>query len=40
VLKLLHEMFCNTSSWPTTEQVHAYHLGVERDLVRQPSFNS
>jgi hypothetical protein len=35
VLKLLQEMFNNTSSWSTPEQVHAYHLGVERDLVRQ-----
>jgi hypothetical protein len=35
VLKLLQEMFSNTSSWPTSEQVCAYHLGVERDSVRQ-----
>jgi hypothetical protein len=39
VLKLLQEMFSNTSSSPTAEQVHAYHLRVERDLIRQHYIN-
>jgi hypothetical protein len=38
-MKLLEEMFQNTSSWPTDEQVRSYHIGVERDSVRCPSFN-
>jgi hypothetical protein len=28
-------MFQNTSSWPPAEQVRSYHLGVDRDPVRQ-----
>jgi hypothetical protein len=34
--KLLEEMFQDTSSWPTDEQVHSYHIGLERDPVRHP----
>jgi hypothetical protein len=34
VVKLLQEMFTNTSSWPPAEQVRAYHIGDERDPVR------
>jgi hypothetical protein len=40
LVKLLEEMFENTSSWPSVEQVRAYHLGMERDPVRQYSFDS
>jgi hypothetical protein len=29
-------MFHDTSSWPTNEQVHSYHIEVERDPVRHP----
>jgi hypothetical protein len=36
LLKLLEEMFQDTSSWPTDEQVRSYHIEVERDLVRHP----
>jgi hypothetical protein len=36
LVKLLEEMFQDTSSWPTDERVHSYHIGVERDLVRRP----
>jgi hypothetical protein len=39
LMKLLEEMFQNISSWPTDEQVHSYHIGVERDSVRHPSFD-
>jgi hypothetical protein len=35
ILELLQEMFQNTSSWPPAEQVHSYHLGVDRDPVRR-----
>jgi hypothetical protein len=31
LVKLLEEMFQNTSSSPTVEQVLAYHIGTERD---------
>jgi hypothetical protein len=34
-LELLQYMFENTSSWPPVEQVRSYHLGVDRDPVRQ-----
>jgi hypothetical protein len=40
LVKLLEEIFQNTSSWPTYEQVRAYHLGMERDPVRKPFFDS
>jgi hypothetical protein len=36
LVKLLEEMFQDTSSWPTDEQVHSDHTGEERDLVRRP----
>jgi hypothetical protein len=36
LLKHLGEIFQDTSSWPSDEQVHSYHIGVERDLVRCP----
>jgi hypothetical protein len=35
-VKLLDEMFHDTSSWPTDEQVRCYHIGIERDPVRHP----
>jgi hypothetical protein len=38
ILELLQEMFQNTNSWPPVEQVRSYHLGVDRDPVRQISF--
>jgi hypothetical protein len=31
---LLEEMFQDTSSWPTDEQVRFYHIDIERDPVR------
>jgi hypothetical protein len=37
LVKLLDEMFQDTSSWPTDEQVHSYYIRVDRDLVRHPS---
>jgi hypothetical protein len=37
LVKLLEEMFQDTSSWPTNEQVRSYHITVERDPVRHPS---
>jgi hypothetical protein len=37
LVKLLEEMFQDDSSWPTDEQVHSYHLGVQRDPVRRSS---
>jgi hypothetical protein len=37
LVKLLEEMFQDTSSWPTNEQVRSYHIGVERDPVKHPS---
>jgi hypothetical protein len=40
VVKLLEEMFQNINSWLTDEQVCAYHIGLERDSVRHPSFDS
>jgi hypothetical protein len=40
LVKFLEEMFQNISSWPTDKQVCTYHIGVERDSVRRPSFNS
>jgi hypothetical protein len=40
LVKLLEEMFQNTSSWPTLEQVHAYHLQMERGPVRQHYYGS
>jgi hypothetical protein len=39
MVKLLQELFTNTSSWPTVEQVCAYYLGMEKDPVRHLSFN-
>jgi hypothetical protein len=30
LVKLLEEMFQNTSSWPLVEEVRSYHLGMER----------
>jgi hypothetical protein len=36
LVKLLEEIFQDTSSWPTNEQVRSYRIGVERDLVRHP----
>jgi hypothetical protein len=36
LLKLLEEMFQDTSCWPNDEQVRSYHIKVERDLVRRP----
>jgi hypothetical protein len=36
LVKHLEEIFQDTSSWPTDEQVHSYHIGLERDLVRHP----
>jgi hypothetical protein len=38
-VKLIDEMFQDTSSWPTDEQVRSYHIGVERDPVRRPRDN-
>jgi hypothetical protein len=32
----LEEMFQDTSSWPTDEQVCSYHIEEERDLIRHP----
>jgi hypothetical protein len=40
MVKLQQELFTNTTSWPTVEQVCAYHIGMERDPVRQLPFNS
>jgi hypothetical protein len=40
MLKLLQEMFNNTSNLPTPEQVRAYHLRLERYSVRQQSIIS
>jgi hypothetical protein len=39
LVKLLDEIFLNISSWSIDEQVHAYHIGVERNSVRRPSFD-
>jgi hypothetical protein len=36
LVKLLEEMFQDTSSWSTDKQVRSYHIGVERDPVRHP----
>jgi hypothetical protein len=36
LVKLLKEMFQDTFSWLTDEQLRSYHIGVERDLVRHP----
>jgi hypothetical protein len=36
MVKLLEDMFQDTSSWPTDEQVRSDHIVVERDLVRRP----
>jgi hypothetical protein len=36
LVSLLEVVFQNISSWPTDEQVRAYHIGVERGLVRRP----
>jgi hypothetical protein len=35
-VKHLEEIFQDTSSWSTDEEVHFYHIGVERDPVRRP----
>jgi hypothetical protein len=40
LVKLLEEMFQNMSSWPMVEQVRAYNLGMEKDSVKPPYFNS
>jgi hypothetical protein len=34
LVELLKEMFQNTNSWSTPEQVHTYHLQVVRDPLR------
>jgi hypothetical protein len=39
LIKLLEEMFQDTRSWPTAKQVRTYHLGMERDSVRQSLFS-
>jgi hypothetical protein len=39
LMKLLEEMFQNTSSWLIDEQARSYHIGVERDSIRHPSFD-
>jgi hypothetical protein len=36
LVKHLGELFQDTSSWPTDEQVRFYHIGVERDPIRRP----
>jgi hypothetical protein len=36
LMKLLYEMFQDTSSWLTDVQVRSYHIGIERDPVRHP----
>jgi hypothetical protein len=36
LVKLLEEMFQDTSSWLTDEQVRSYQIGVEKDPVRRP----
>jgi hypothetical protein len=36
LVKHLEDIFQDTSSWLTNEQVRSYHIGVERDLVRHP----
>jgi hypothetical protein len=33
LMKLLEEMFQDTSSWPIDEQVSSYHIRVDRDTV-------
>jgi hypothetical protein len=38
LVKHLEEMFQNIRS--TNEQIHAYHIGVKRDSVRHPTFDS
>jgi hypothetical protein len=37
LVKLLEEIFQDTSSWPTDEQLHSYHIRVERDPVKRTS---
>jgi hypothetical protein len=34
ILEHLYKIFTNISSWPPTEQVCTYHIGVERDPIR------
>jgi hypothetical protein len=36
LVKHLEEIFQDTSSWPTNEQVRSYHIEVEKDPVRRP----
>jgi hypothetical protein len=36
LVKLLEEMFQDTSSWSTEKHVRSCHIAVERDLVRHP----
>jgi hypothetical protein len=36
LVKLLEEMFQDTSSWLADEQVRSYHIGLQRDPVRRP----
>jgi hypothetical protein len=35
LVKLLEEMFQDTSSWPTDEQVRSYLVRVESDPIRR-----
>jgi hypothetical protein len=35
-MKHLGEMFQDTSSWLSDEQVRSYHIKIERDPVRRP----
>jgi hypothetical protein len=35
MVKLLEEMFQDTSSWSADEQVCPYHIGMERDTIRR-----
>jgi hypothetical protein len=36
LLKFLEEMFQDTSSWPTDEQVSSYHIGGGKRLGKAP----
>jgi hypothetical protein len=36
LMKILEEMFQDTSCWLIDEQVRSYHIRVERDPVRHP----
>jgi hypothetical protein len=39
-LKHLAEIFQDVSSWPAGEQVHPFHIGIERDPKRCPAQSS